>query len=33
MSRVGKKPIEIPKTVKLSLEHSTVNIEGPKGKL
>ena len=33
MSRVGKKPIEIPKTVKLSLDHSTVNVEGPKGKL
>ena len=33
MSRVGKKPIEIPKTVKLSLAHSTVNVEGPKGKL
>ena len=33
MSRVGKKPIEIPKTVKLSLEHSMVNVEGPKGKL
>lgn len=33
MSRVGKKPIEIPKTVKLTLSHSTVNVEGPKGKL
>ena len=33
MSRVGKKPIEIPKTVKLSLEDSTVRVEGPKGKL
>ena len=33
MSRVGKKPIEIPKTVKLLLDHSTVNVEGPKGKL
>ena len=33
MSRVGKKPIEIPKTVKLSLDYSTVHVEGPKGKL
>ena len=33
MSRVGKKPIEIPKVVKLSLDHSKVNVEGPKGKL
>ncbi len=33
MSRVGKKPIDIPKTVKMVLEHSTVKVEGPKGKL
>lgn len=33
MSRVGKKPIEIPKTVKLNLDKQTVNVEGPKGKL
>ena len=33
MSRVGKKPITIPSGVKLSLAHSTVNVEGPKGKL
>ena len=33
MSRVGKKPIEIPKTVKLTLQHPMVNVEGPKGKL
>ena len=33
MSRVGKKPIEIPKAVKLTIDHSKVNVEGPKGKL
>ena len=33
MSRVGKKIIEVPKNVKLALDHGTVNVEGPKGKL
>lgn len=33
MSRVGKKPIEIPQGVKVSLIGKTVNVEGPKGKL
>ncbi len=33
MSRIGKKPIEIPKNVKLALSYSTVSVEGPKGKL
>ncbi len=33
MSRVGKKPIEVPKNVKLAVEHGLVNIEGPKGKM
>jgi large subunit ribosomal protein L6 len=33
MSRVGKKPIEVPKNVKLSLDKNHVNVEGPKGKL
>lgn len=33
MSRVGKKPLEIPKGVKLALAGGTVQIEGPKGKL
>ncbi len=33
MSRVGKKPIEIPKGVKLSVANSTIHVEGPKGKL
>ena len=33
MSRVGKKPIEIPKGVKLAVDKGTVNVEGPKGKI
>jgi large subunit ribosomal protein L6 len=33
MSRVGKKPIELPKGVKVSVDHRTVRVEGPKGKL
>lgn len=33
MSRVGKKVIEVPKGVKLVLDHDQVLVEGPKGKL
>ncbi len=33
MSRVGQKPIEIPKGVKLAVAQGNVNIEGPKGKM
>ena len=33
MSRVGLKPIEIPKNVKLAVDKGHVNVEGPKGKL
>ncbi len=33
MSRVGKKPIEVPKNVKLAVHPASVNIEGPKGKM
>ena len=33
MSRVGLKPIEIPKNVKLVIDKGMVNVEGPKGKL
>ncbi len=33
MSRVGQKPIEVPKGVKLVVDHSLIKIEGPKGKL
>ena len=33
MSRIGRKPIEIPQGVKVSLNGTTVDVEGPKGKL
>ena len=33
MSRVGKKPIEIPKEVKVNITDSVVEMQGPKGKL
>lgn len=33
MSRVGKKPIQIPKNVKVNVSGNTVAVEGPKGKL
>lgn len=33
MSRVGRKPINIPGNVKVGLEDYVVNVEGPKGKL
>jgi large subunit ribosomal protein L6 len=33
MSRVGKLPIEIPDKVKVGIQGTTVNVEGPKGKL
>ncbi|MEW6075129.1 MAG: 50S ribosomal protein L6 [Candidatus Omnitrophota bacterium] len=33
MSRVGKKPIVIPKEVKVDLKEKILNLEGPKGKL
>jgi large subunit ribosomal protein L6 len=35
MSRIGKKPIEVPSNVKVSLDPKshTINVEGPKGKL
>ena len=33
MSRLGKKPIDIPNNVKASLEGGVVTIEGPQGKL
>src|SRR5207244_12430152 len=32
-SRVGKKPIEVPKDVKINITDSTVEVQGPKGKL
>lgn len=33
MSRIGKKPIEIPKGVKIELNKSEIVVEGPKGTL
>jgi large subunit ribosomal protein L6 len=33
MSRIGKKPIEIPQNVKVKIEGQQVKIEGPKGEL
>jgi len=33
MSRIGKKPVIIPKEVKIELKDSQVFVEGPKGKL
>ena len=33
MSRVGKKPIDLPERVKVSIENSEVAVEGPRGKL
>jgi len=33
MSRIGRKPIEIPKDVKVVVENRTITIQGPKGQL
>lgn len=33
MSRIGVKPIPIPKSVKVNIGNNAVNVEGPKGKL
>lgn len=33
MSRIGKKPIAIPGGVKVALKGSTIEVQGPKGKL
>ena len=33
MSRIGKKPIPLPATVKYTVQGNTVLVEGPKGKL
>ena len=33
MSRIGKKPIPIPKGVTIKVEGNTVLVQGPKGKL
>ncbi len=33
MSRIGRKPVPVPASVKVSVADSTVQVEGPKGKL
>ncbi len=33
MSRIGKKPIAIPKGVTVKVEGNTVDVKGPKGQL
>jgi large subunit ribosomal protein L6 len=33
MSRIGRKPITVPASVKVSITEGTVQVEGPKGKL
>jgi large subunit ribosomal protein L6 len=33
MSRIGRKPVPVPANVKVSLVDSTIQVEGPKGKL
>lgn len=33
MSRIGKIPVELPKSIKLSIHPDRLNMEGPKGKL
>lgn len=33
MSRVGRKPVSLPESVKVTIDSSKVSIEGPKGKL
>ncbi|MGE5308954.1 MAG: 50S ribosomal protein L6 [Deltaproteobacteria bacterium] len=33
MSRIGRKPIAIPKEVKIDIKDKTISVQGPKGKL
>jgi large subunit ribosomal protein L6 len=33
MSRIGKKPIEVPSGVKINIDGSVIKVEGPKGRL
>ena len=33
MSRIGRKPVTVPASVKVSIADSTIQVEGPKGKL
>ncbi len=33
MSRIGKKPVQVPEGVKVQIADHTITVEGPKGKL
>ncbi len=33
MSRIGRKPVPVPPNVKVAIADSTIQVEGPKGKL
>lgn len=33
MSRIGRKPVEVPGNVKVAVSDATIHVEGPKGKL
>ena len=33
MSRIGRKPVPVPASVKITIADSTIHVEGPKGKL
>ena len=33
MSRIGKRPIAVPKSVKVNITNNNITVEGPKGKL
>src|SRR5688572_7305862 len=33
MSRIGKKPVKVPGSVKVAVQGQQINVEGPKGKL
>jgi large subunit ribosomal protein L6 len=33
MSRIGRKPVPVPPSVKVSIAEQKIDIEGPKGKL
>ncbi|MFH1776687.1 MAG: 50S ribosomal protein L6 [Candidatus Omnitrophota bacterium] len=33
MSRIGKKPIQIPQNIKINIDKNNILVEGPKGKL
>ena len=33
MSRIGRKPIEVPQGVEISIEGNTIKAKGPKGEL